>query len=187
MWGNTLDYKLFNTLYMTHQHNSCTVKKLHEQAMAWLEEANKINEWDMLVWHKIESHVQTITWSDLQQQIKKPQWVQVVISIPIPGLSRQLDNFHHATYGRNYAWCQYQCYQCGNPSHFKWDCPFYTCQTCDQVAPGHALRACQGQVYDDGICRHYDIEGEYDGNLTRECWLLHVILFVLLYLFTVDI
>jgi hypothetical protein len=49
MWGNTLDYKLFNTLYMTHRHDSCTVKKLHEQAMALLEEANKINEWDMMV------------------------------------------------------------------------------------------------------------------------------------------
>jgi hypothetical protein len=73
MWGNTLDYKLFDTLYMTHQHNSHTVKKLCKQAMALLEEANKINEWDMLVRHEIESHVWTITQSDLQQQIKKPQ------------------------------------------------------------------------------------------------------------------
>jgi hypothetical protein len=73
MWGNTLDYKLFDTLYMTHRHNSCTVKKLREQAMMLLEEANKINERDMLVRHEIESHVQTITQSDLQQQIKKPQ------------------------------------------------------------------------------------------------------------------
>jgi hypothetical protein len=48
-WGNTLDYKLFDTLYMTHQHHSHTIKKLHEQAMALLEEANKINEWDMLI------------------------------------------------------------------------------------------------------------------------------------------
>jgi hypothetical protein len=75
MWGNTLDYKIFDTLYMTHQHNSHTVKKLHEQAMVLLEEANRINEQDMLVQHKIESHVQTITQSDLRQQIKKPQRV----------------------------------------------------------------------------------------------------------------
>jgi hypothetical protein len=32
MWINTMDYKLFDTLYMTHQNYSHTVKKLHEQA-----------------------------------------------------------------------------------------------------------------------------------------------------------
>jgi hypothetical protein len=42
MWGNTLDYKLFDILYMTHQHNSRTVKKLCEQAMTLLEEAIKL-------------------------------------------------------------------------------------------------------------------------------------------------
>jgi hypothetical protein len=73
MWGNTLDYKLFDTLYMTHPFHSCTIKRLQEQAMALLEEANKINKWDMMVRHEIESHVQTITRSDLRQQIKKLQ------------------------------------------------------------------------------------------------------------------
>jgi hypothetical protein len=29
--------------------------------MVLLEEANKINEWEMMVRHEIESHVQTIT------------------------------------------------------------------------------------------------------------------------------
>jgi hypothetical protein len=75
MWGNTLDYKLFDTLYMTHQYHSHTIKRLREQAMALLEEANKINEWDMMVRHEIESHVQTISQSDLRQRIKKPQQV----------------------------------------------------------------------------------------------------------------
>jgi hypothetical protein len=73
-WGNTLDYKLFDTLYMTHRYHSRTIKRLWEQAMALLEEANKINEWDMVVRHEINSHVQTISCSDLWQQIKKPQW-----------------------------------------------------------------------------------------------------------------
>jgi hypothetical protein len=65
MWGNTLDYKLFNTLYMTHQYYSRTIKRLCEQAMALLEVANKINKRDMMARHEIESHVQTITQSDL--------------------------------------------------------------------------------------------------------------------------
>jgi hypothetical protein len=41
-----------------------------------------------MIGHKIESHVQTITRSDLQQKIKKPQRVRVIVSpTPIPNLS----------------------------------------------------------------------------------------------------
>jgi hypothetical protein len=28
MWGNTLDYKLFDTLYLTHRYHAQTIKKL---------------------------------------------------------------------------------------------------------------------------------------------------------------
>jgi hypothetical protein len=96
--------------------------------MALLEEANKINERDMMVRHEIESHVQTISQSDFRQQIKKPQRVQVVVPpTPLPSTSRQLNNSHRATYGRNYAQRQYQCFKCRDPTHFKWNCLFYTC------------------------------------------------------------
>jgi hypothetical protein len=70
----------------------------------------------------------------------------------------------------SHVWSKtYQCFQCGDPTHFKWDCPLYTCQTCDQTAPGHAPKACQGHIFDDGIHGHYDIDGYDDGNLTGEC------------------
>jgi hypothetical protein len=75
MWGNTLDYKLFDTLYLSHRYHARTIKNLQEQAMALLGEADKINEQDKMVRHELESHIQTITWSDLRQRIKKPQWV----------------------------------------------------------------------------------------------------------------
>jgi hypothetical protein len=65
MWGNTLDYKLFDTLYLTHRYHACTIKKLRKQAKALLEEADKINERDKIVRHEIESHIQTIAWADL--------------------------------------------------------------------------------------------------------------------------
>jgi hypothetical protein len=65
MWGNTLDYELFNTLYLTHRYHARTIKKLWEQAKALLEEADKINKCDKMVKHEIETHVQTITQSDL--------------------------------------------------------------------------------------------------------------------------
>jgi hypothetical protein len=74
-WGNTLDYKLFDTLYLTHRYHVRTIKNLREQAKLLLEEADKINEQDKMIRHKIESHVQTITRSDLRQKIKKPQQV----------------------------------------------------------------------------------------------------------------
>jgi hypothetical protein len=182
MWGNTLDYKLFDTLYLTHRYHSRTIKRLWEQVMAFLEEANKINKRDMMVRHEIESHVQTISRSDLQQWIKKPQRVWVVIPpTPLPSSSQQSNNSHRVTYGCNYAWCQYHCFECGDPTHLKWDCPLYICRTCDQVAPGHAPKACWERVYDDGICGHYDINSYNDGNLTGECWFPHV---VCIYLFS---
>jgi hypothetical protein len=138
MWGNTLDYKLFDTLYMTHRYHACTIKKLREQAKALLEEADKINECDKMVRHEIKSHIQTITRSDLRQQIKKPQQVRVVVPpTPLPGPSQQPDYSHLATYGQNYSRRQYQCFECGDPTHFKWNCPFYKCKTCGQTAPGH--------------------------------------------------
>jgi hypothetical protein len=138
-WGNTLDYKLFNTLYLTHRYHVRTIKNLQEQAKALLEEADKINKRDKMVRLEIESHVQTITRSYLWQRIKKPQRVQVVVSpTPLPNPSQQPNYSHLATYGRNYARRQYQCFECGDPIHFKWDCPFYKCQTCGQTAPGHA-------------------------------------------------
>jgi hypothetical protein len=119
-WGNTLDYKLFDTLYLTHRYHAHTIKNLREQAKALLEEASKINKCDKMVRHKIESHVQTITRSNLRRRIKKPQQVRVVDSpIPLPGSSRQPDFSHLATCGRNYARRQYQCFECGDPTHFK--------------------------------------------------------------------
>jgi hypothetical protein len=75
MWDNTLDYKLFDTLYLSHRYHTRTIKNLQEQAMALLGEANKISERDKMVRHKLESHIQTITRSDLRQRIKYPQWV----------------------------------------------------------------------------------------------------------------
>jgi hypothetical protein len=64
-WGNTLDYKLFDTLYLTHRYHTRTIKNLREQARLLLEEADKINKCDKMVRHEIETHVQTITRSNL--------------------------------------------------------------------------------------------------------------------------
>jgi hypothetical protein len=103
-WGNTLDYKLFDTLYLTHRYHARTIKNLWEQARLLLEEADKINERDKMIRHEIETHVQTITRSDLRQRIKKPQRVRVVVSpTPLPSSSRRPDYSHLATYGQNYA------------------------------------------------------------------------------------
>jgi hypothetical protein len=65
LWGSTMEYKLFNTLYVNHQNNTCAIRKLWKQATALLEEANEINERDMMIRHEIENHVRTITRSDL--------------------------------------------------------------------------------------------------------------------------
>jgi hypothetical protein len=88
MWGNTMDYKLFDSPHVNHQNHICTIKKLREQAMAFLEEANKINDRDLIIRQEIKSHVGTITKADLCQHIKKPQCIRVVTSpTPLPGPS----------------------------------------------------------------------------------------------------
>jgi ribosomal protein S14 len=123
-----------------------------------------------MVRHEIKTHIQTITQSDLRQRIKKPQRVRVVVSpTPLPSSSQRPDYSHLATYGQNYTRQQYQCFECGDPTHFKWDCPFYKCRTCRETAPEHMPQACHGRIHDDGIRGHYDIDGYEDGNLTREC------------------
>jgi hypothetical protein len=89
---------------MTHRYHAHTIKKLREQAKALLEEADKINKCNKMVRHEIESHVQTITRSDLRQRIKKPQRVQVIVPpTPLPSSSRRPDYSHLVTYGRNYS------------------------------------------------------------------------------------
>jgi hypothetical protein len=51
LWGNIMEYKLFDTLYVNHQNHTHTIKK---QATALLEEANRINERDMMIQHQNE-------------------------------------------------------------------------------------------------------------------------------------
>jgi hypothetical protein len=176
MWGNTMDYKLFDSLYVNHQNHIRTVKKLREQATALLEEANKINDRDLMIQQEIESHVGTITKADLCQRIKKPQHVRVVTSpTPLPGPSRRPDYSHLATYGWNYSRRQYQCFKCGNPTHFKWNCPLYKCWICGQTAPGHAPKACQGHVFENkqGTIRYYmNLDLQVNGKTNMERFLI---------------
>jgi hypothetical protein len=88
-WGNTLNYKHFNVMYMSHRSHVHSINKLQEQVMSLLKEANRINNRDLMLQHKIEGHVGRITRADLQQHIKKPQQVQAVVSpTPIPSLSQ---------------------------------------------------------------------------------------------------
>jgi hypothetical protein len=56
LWSNIMEYKLLDTLYINHRNHTCTIKKLQEQAMALLEEANRIDEGDTMIQHKIKSH-----------------------------------------------------------------------------------------------------------------------------------
>jgi hypothetical protein len=67
LWGNTMEYKLFNTLYVNHQNHTRIIKKLQEQATALLEEANRISKRNMMIRHEIKNHVRMITRSDLHQ------------------------------------------------------------------------------------------------------------------------
>jgi hypothetical protein len=44
-----LDFKYFDVMYMSHQTHVHSIKKLQEQAMSLLEEANRISDRDLLL------------------------------------------------------------------------------------------------------------------------------------------
>ena len=169
-WSNTLDFKHFDMMYMSHRSHTQTILALRNQAQSLLEEANKIQDRDYLIRHEIEDHVKRITRTELRSRLRKPQRIRRIVSpIPIPGPSQIPDNSHRATLRYPNPQRQYRCYQCDSPSHFKWDCKHYKCKTCNQTAPGHAPRNCPGPTYDDGLRGYFDLGGYDDGNLTGEC------------------
>ena len=48
-WENTLEYKHFNTMYTNHQSLVNTIRKLHQQAQALLEEADILTGRDFML------------------------------------------------------------------------------------------------------------------------------------------
>jgi hypothetical protein len=81
-------------------------------------------------WRKLTRLTNETKWLDMRLKPTSKQLLGVSPT-PLPGPSRRPDYSHLATYGQNYARQQYQCFECGDLTHFKWSCPFYTCRTCN--------------------------------------------------------
>ena len=71
-WENALEYKHFDTMYMNHRSLVNTIKKLHQQAQALLEEANILTGRDFMLHQEIKTHISKITRTELCKRLCKP-------------------------------------------------------------------------------------------------------------------
>ena len=71
-WENTLEYKHFNTMYTNHRSLVNTIRKLHQQAQALLEEADILTGRDFMLQQEVKTHVSKITRTELCKRLRKP-------------------------------------------------------------------------------------------------------------------
>ena len=173
-WENALEYKHFDTMYMNHQSLVNTIKKLHQQAQALLEEADILTGRDFMLRQEIETHVSKITRTELRKRLHKPtlfHFKEMPIPPPPPQASTSLLNLsarrHRIRYMRSGE--PMRCYKSNSLSHIKWNCQRYVCPLCGQRQPGHAQKNCPNHYHDNGTCGYFDIEGGETGNYSGEC------------------
>ena len=161
-------------MYMNHQSLVNTIKKLHQQAQALLEEADILTGRDFMLRQEIETHVSKITRTELCKRLRKPTlfcFKEMPIPPPPPQPSTSSLNLsarqHHIRYMRSGE--PVRCYKCNSLSHIKWNCQQYICPLCGQRQPGHAQKNCPHHYHEDGTCGYFNIEGGETGNYSREC------------------
>ena len=84
-WENTLEYKHFDTMYTNHRSLVNTIRKLHQQAQALLEEADILTRRDFMLRQEIETHVSKITRTKLHKRLHKPTlfYSKKCLSLPL--------------------------------------------------------------------------------------------------------
>ena len=89
-WENALEYKHFDTMCANHRSLVNTIRKLHQQAQALLEEANILTRRDFMLRQEIETHISKITRTELHKRLHKPtlfRFKETPISPPQPQAS----------------------------------------------------------------------------------------------------
>ena len=169
---NLMDFRYFDTLYTEHRSLSTTAKRLRQQAQQLLAEADRLTTRDIKIREQVERHVRIITRRELRERLFKPSLVRYRLTGPQYQVnpSTWTHTARRSAMSYNHAPRPLRCFQCNSPNHIKWQCDMYTCPKCGKRAPGHAQKNCrEGLTFNDGLRGHYDIEGDYDGNLTGEC------------------
>ena len=160
-------------MYTNHRSLSNTIRKLHQQAQALLEEADILTGRDFILRQEIETHVSHITKAELRKRLHKPtlfRFKETPIPPPQPQTSSSLN-----LSARRHRICYMQsgepmrCYECNSLSHIKWNCQLYVCPLCGQKQPGHAQKNCPDRYHDDGTQGFFNIGEEETGNYNREC------------------
>ena len=161
-------------MYTNHRSLVNTMRKLHQQAQALLEEADILTGRDFILQQEIKTHVSKITRAELCKRLRKPtQFCFKETPIPPPqpqaSSSQNLSAHQHCIC---YMWSgePMRCYECNSLSHIKWNCQLYICPLCGQRQPGHAQKNCPDCYHDDGTQGYFDIEGGETSSYGGECW-----------------
>ena len=170
-----LQVKYFDSLYRHQWSMTNSIKTLHNQAQKLLEEANQLQEKKHSLWWEIDYHLHTIMQPKLHQRLYNPYKVYPRPTLPIIQQAQPTPSSSWPVLWFNpnpKKQTQLCCFQCNSLTHIKWNCPQYCCRYCNDMAPGHSQQNCPKngfEAYNDGLLGHYDIGGEEDGNLNREC------------------
>ena len=163
-WENALEYKHFDTMYTNHQSLVNTIRKLHQQAQALLEEADILTRRDFMLQQEIKTHVSKITKAELCKRLHKPTLFHFK-ETPIPPPQPQASTLSLNLSARQHRICYMRlgepmrCYKCNSLSHIKWNCQHYVCPLGGQRQLGHAQKNCPDHYHDNGTHGYFNIEG----------------------------
>ena len=166
-WRNTMELKLFDTLYLHHRSTESTIRTLRHNAQKMLEQANVLQGQHQTQKEGLKHHLRSIARTGLKKKLLRPKTVYPRPPPPPVPVCREIPRQRSAPDRPPRRIIR--CYQCNSTEHIKWYCTRYRCPGCDKISPGHAQHDCPGMRYDDGMRGHHDVYGEEDGNLTGEC------------------
>jgi hypothetical protein len=180
-WGNTLEFKLFDNLYLHHRTTQNQVRQLRQHAQKLLEQADSLQGHDNAQRAELERHIRNLPQNAFRRKLHRP--IKVYPRPPVPPVRQTIPTrtapspsptTPNLVHPRPPPYAQVprvlRCFQCNSVGHMRSHCPRYRCLYCNKLAPGHPQYACpRNQApFDDGIRGYVDVEGD-DNNLSGEC------------------
>ena len=191
-WTSTHEFQIFNQAYLTHRAVDPHISELKGIAKQISEVSQRLYELDVTMEKTMDANYISLKKMGFEDHIfeflcKKVPLAPTPVSTKKPRLQQTAKRTNpfpkkakHPE--RPTSRTGLRCFLCGNPTHFKQNCPKYRCYYCGRNAPGHWNRNCpdkngwdrikiipqeEDSYFDHG--EYYDIYCNDDGNLNGEC------------------